>query len=162
MFKQSVLDRIEVIAHSGIRIDGEKVIYIDPVLVNGEPHDADILLFTHPHTDHFSPKDAKKLLKHDTVIAMPKSMTTIANLKLGRKSMPLLPGQTYELCGIKIRTVAAYNTKKLNHTKAKKWLGYIHHKPQSLQIHCLLMLLFRFITENFSAALMHRIYSVPC
>ncbi len=125
MFKQSVLDRIEVIAHSGIRIDGEKVIYIDPVLVNGEPHDADILLFTHPHTDHFSPKDAKKLLKHDTVIAMPKSMTTIANLKLGRKSMPLLPGQTYELCGIKIRTVAAYNTKKLNHMKAKKWLGYI-------------------------------------
>ena len=52
MLKQSVLDRIEVIAHSGIRIDGEKVIYIDPVLVNGESHAADILLFTHPHTDH--------------------------------------------------------------------------------------------------------------
>lgn len=125
MFEESVLKRIQVMEQSGIRIVGEKVIYIDPLRIVGAPHDADLILFTHPHPDHFSPKDVKKLMKDSTVVAAPKSMAAMCRLRLGRKPVPLLPGETQLLCGITVETVAAYNRFKLFHLKARKWLGYI-------------------------------------
>ena len=125
MFEESVLKRIQVMEQSGIRIVGEKVIYIDPLRIVGAPHDADLILFTHPHPDHFSPKDVKKLMKDSTVVAAPKSMAAMCRLRLGRKPVPLLPGETQLLCGITVETVAAYNRFKLFHLKARTWLGYI-------------------------------------
>ena len=125
MFEQSVLDNIQVIYHSCIRIGGEKVIYIDPLGIKGAPRDADLILFTHPHFDHFSPRDVKKLLKDDTVLAAPKSMAAMCRLLTGREVVPLLPDQLTELCGIQIKTVIAYNNAKPFHLKAMKWLGYI-------------------------------------
>lgn len=125
MFRQSVLETIDVINHSAICIRGEKRIYIDPIKIQGTPHDADLILFTHPHFDHFSPKDVKKLLKHDTVIAAPESMKVFCKLMLRRETVFLLPDRDYELCGVQIHTVAAYNNRKPMHMKAMKWLGYI-------------------------------------
>ncbi len=125
MFHQTVLDKIDVTYHSSIRIGGEKVIYIDPLHISGAPHDADLILFTHPHADHFSPRDAKKLMKESTVIAAPKSMSVMILLTMQKKAVPLVPDQRTELAGVPVRTVAAYNTGKLNHLKAMKWLGYI-------------------------------------
>ena len=125
MFDPSVLERIDVIAHSGIRIGGETIIYIDPVKFTGAPHDADLILFTHPHFDHFSPRDVKKLMKDSTVIAAPKSMAPMIRMMLRKKPVSLLPGQRTELAGIPVSTVAAYNKAKPMHLKAMKWLGYI-------------------------------------
>lgn len=125
MFEENVLKRIQVMEQSGIRIVGDKIIYIDPIRIVGAPHDADLILFTHPHLDHFSPKDAKKLMKNSTVIAAPKSMSAMCRLLLGRKPVPLLPGETHLLSGVPVETVAAYNSRKLFHLKAMKWLGYI-------------------------------------
>ena len=125
MFEESVLKRIQVMEQSGIRIVGDKVIYIDPIRIVGTPHDADLILFTHPHLDHFSPKDAKKLMKDGTVIAAPKSMAAMCSLLLGRKPVSLLPGETHLLSGVTVETVAAYNRCKLFHLKAMKWLGYV-------------------------------------
>ena len=125
MFDQNVLDRIQVITHSSIRIAGKTVIYIDPIGIAGEPHDADLILFTHPHFDHFSPKDVKKLMKADTVIAAPKSMALLCTLRLQKKPVTLLPGQQTELAGIPVTAVAAYNKAKPSHMKLMNWLGYL-------------------------------------
>lgn len=125
MFDRKVLDRIEVIEQNCIRIGGERVIYTDPLGIKGAPHDADVILFTHPHFDHFSPRDVKKLLKDDTVLAAPKSMAALCGLLTGRKVIPLLPDQSAELCGVPIKTVIAYNKMKPFHPKLMKWLGYI-------------------------------------
>ena len=125
MFNQNVLEQIDVTYHSSIRIGGEKVIYIDPLHISGAPHDADLILFTHPHFDHFSPRDAKKLMKESTVIAAPKCMAFMILLTLQKKSVALKPGESTELAGIPVRTVAAYNRIKPNHLKLMKWLGYI-------------------------------------
>ena len=125
VFEEGVLKRIQVMEQSGIRIAGDKVIYIDPIRIVGAPHDADLILFTHPHLDHFSPKDAKKLIKDSTVIAAPGSMSAMCRLLLGRKPVPLLPGETHLLSGVTVETVAAYNRRRLFHLKAMKWLGYI-------------------------------------
>ena len=125
MFEQKILDSIQVIEHSGIRIDTGTVIYIDPINVSGAPHDADLILFTHPHFDHFSPKDVKKIIKDSTVIAVPKSMAAFCVMLLHKKPVTLLPDQTVELAGIPITTVLAYNKAKPFHMKPMKWLGYI-------------------------------------
>lgn len=125
MFRENVLEKIDVINHSAICINGEKKIYIDPIEIKGTPHDADLILFTHPHFDHFSPKNVKKLLKQNTVIAAPESMKFFCKLLPKSETVFLLPGRDYELCGVSIHTVAAYNNRKPMHMKAMKWLGYI-------------------------------------
>ena len=56
-------DSISVNAHSSIRIGGSTVVYIDPFKLTEEAHDADLILFTHPHYDHFSPEDFRKAAK---------------------------------------------------------------------------------------------------
>ena len=125
MFQQEILQQIQVNIHSSICIRGEKVIYIDPLKIPDEPHDADLILITHPHFDHFSPNDIKKLLKEDTVIAVPESMAPIAKLRTGREPLCLRPGQSLTLCGIPAETVAAYNLRKPSHRRSSGWLGYV-------------------------------------
>ena len=125
MFQQEILNQIQVNIHSSICIRGEKVIYIDPIRIPDEPHDADLILITHPHFDHFSPKDIKKLLKTDTVIAVPESMAALAKLRTGREPLRVKPGQSLTLCGIPVETAAAYNLHKMAHMKRMGWVGYV-------------------------------------
>ncbi|XME04022.1 MBL fold metallo-hydrolase [Lachnospiraceae bacterium C1.1] len=47
-------DNIEVFGQNSIRITaGDKKIYIDPFEMMEEPKDADFILITHDHYDHF-------------------------------------------------------------------------------------------------------------
>ena len=125
MFQEEVFKQITVNIHSSVCIHGEKIIYIDPLHIDGEPHDADLVLITHPHFDHFSPKDIKKVLKEDTVLVAPESMVPVCRLRTGRKPTTVLPGQTLTLCGIPIETVAAYNLSKPAHMQVRGWVGYV-------------------------------------
>ena len=51
-------ENIEVFNQNSICIrDKGKKIYIDPFQMKIEPHDADYILITHDHHDHFSPED---------------------------------------------------------------------------------------------------------
>ena len=69
-----MLDNITVNAHSSIRIGGGTVVYVDPFRLTEEAHDADLILFTHPHYDHFSPGDIAGAAKEGTVLIVPESM----------------------------------------------------------------------------------------
>lgn len=125
MFSQEILDSITVSTHSSICIRREKVIYIDPLNIEGAPHDADLILITHPHFDHYSKKDIAKLMREDTVIAAPQELAGQAGSELGHDVMGISPGQKITLCDIPIEAVPAYNKAKPNHPKAKGWLGYV-------------------------------------
>lgn len=119
-------DKITVNTQSSIRIDaGKSIIYIDPFGISGNPHDADIVLITHEHFDHFSPDDIGKVRKADTVFAAPKSM----NGKLAgagiNKAVLMKPGDSAEICSIPLEAVPAYNIMKPFHPKSNGWLGYI-------------------------------------
>ena len=46
MFQQEILNQIQVNIHSSVCIRGEKVIYIDPIRIPDEPHDADLILIS--------------------------------------------------------------------------------------------------------------------
>ena len=54
-----------ILCHSSIKIKANKTTYFDPFRINEELHDADYIFCTHPHYDHFSPDDIKKLMKEN-------------------------------------------------------------------------------------------------
>ena len=109
---------IEVNCHSSIKISKGKIIYIDPFKIKEEKHDADIILITHSHFDHYSEEDIEKVKKHNTIIVAPKTVE-IPN------KISVEPNNTYEILGIKIETIPAYNINKNFHPKSNEWVGYI-------------------------------------
>ena len=125
MSVENTLKQITVNMHSSIRIGGETVIYVDPIGISDAPHDADLVLITHPHFDHFSPGDIKKVMKDNTVIACPKASAALCRLLTGKKPVTVSPGQSLSLCGVPVETVAAYNKNKPMHAKFFRFVGYV-------------------------------------
>lgn len=115
-----MLDFINVNTHSSIRIEDRKIIYIDPYGINEKTSDADIILITHNHYDHFSADDIKKVIKEDTVIVCPENME-VSGLSVVKAKV----GEKIDIKGISIETVPAYNVQKPFHPKDNGWLGYI-------------------------------------
>ena len=122
-----MLDQITINEHSSIRIGGGPVVYVDPFRLKEEPHDADLILFTHPHFDHFSPEDFVKAAKADTHYVCPHSMRAEA-LAAGIPAGQLTAMEAEEnlgICGIEIEAVPAYNINKKFHPRENRWLGYV-------------------------------------
>ena len=69
-----MLENIEVLYHSSIKINKEKIIYIDPFKIDREYKDADIIFITHDHYDHYSEADIDKVRKGNTKIIVPESL----------------------------------------------------------------------------------------
>lgn len=107
--------------HSSIRIGGSIVVYVDPWQMKGAPHDADLILVTHEHHDHYSPEDISKISKPDTCLVVPEHMTGIPG------AQPVVPGKQYCFCGIPVETVAAYNIGRPFHPKENGNVGYVVH-----------------------------------
>lgn len=113
---------IEINCHSSIKINDEKIIYIDPFKIEKQLHDADIILITHEHYDHYSPEDIEKIQKQDTIILAPKTVKALSK----RINVILIePNNKYEIQDIKIETVPAYNINKKFHPKENGWVGYV-------------------------------------
>lgn len=122
-----MLNNIEVLCHSSIRMDKGKIIYVDPFHIKENYKDADIILITHSHYDHFSEKDIEKVRKADTKIYLTEDYVENAkNIGLsGDKIVGVKPYQTYYEGDIEINTVPAYNVNKQFHPKENNWVGYI-------------------------------------
>ena len=124
---RELLDRITVNTQSSIRIESEKIWRFDPYVIDGEPHDADFVLITHAHFDHFSPEDLRKVLKAGTTVVMPESVIAKAD-EAGFDTSGFIavnPGDKLELGGAQIEVLYSYNTNKPNHLKEFGWVGYM-------------------------------------
>lgn len=122
-----MLNNIEVLCHSSIRMDKGKIIYVDPFHIKENYKDADIILITHSHYDHFSEKDIEKVRKADTKIYVTEDYVENAK-SIGfseNKIVGVKPNQTYYEGDIEINTVSAYNVNKQFHPKENNWVGYI-------------------------------------
>ena len=122
-----MLDNIEVLYHSSIRIDKEKMIYIDPFKINENYNDADMIFITHDHYDHYSEEDIDKVKKQDTVIVAPEELLTKL-LRKGFRQDNIITVEPYDVdmeLGIKFEAIPAYNTNKQFHPKENGWVGYI-------------------------------------
>lgn len=121
-------ENIEVFTQNSIRIkDGNRTIYIDPFQMREEPRDADYILITHDHYDHFSPESIRKAAGDGTVLVVPEKMEKKAREVSDAVSsiVTVSPGVRCEMDGLEMETVPAYNILKPFHPKSAGWLGYI-------------------------------------
>jgi L-ascorbate metabolism protein UlaG (beta-lactamase superfamily) len=124
-----LLDSLEWLGHSGFRIrSGDAVVYIDPYRV-GEGPQADLILITHGHYDHFSPQDVERLSHNGTWLVGPPAVAE----RVSGQVVSIAPGEALdrELArGIEVAAVAAYNTSKRDasgrvfHPREAGWVGY--------------------------------------
>ena len=122
-----MLENIEVLYHSSIRISKNKVIYIDPFKIDKNYNDADIVFITHDHFDHYSEEDIDKVINENTTIIIPKELLTKILRKGINKNAVITveSNKEYMVQGIKFETIPAYNTNKTFHPKENDWVGYI-------------------------------------
>jgi len=100
-------------------------VYIDPWgLRKGQEDPADVIFITHAHSDHFEPEDIEKIRKSLTQFVAPRDVAE----KLEGNVKAIGPGDSFDVAGIKVEAVRAYNTapQRLQaHPKSNNWVGYI-------------------------------------
>jgi L-ascorbate metabolism protein UlaG (beta-lactamase superfamily) len=125
-----LLDALEWLGHSGFRLTvGRSVVYIDPYRVAEGAPQADLILVTHGHYDHFSPQDVERLSHRDTWLVGPAVVAERVSGQVHR----IEPGETLDdelVRGVYVSSVAAYNTSKRDadgnpfHPRDAGWVGY--------------------------------------
>lgn len=121
-----MLENIKVFTQSSIFISGTKKLYFDPYDIPESFHDADMILITHSHYDHFSIEDILKVRKQETIVIAP--FDVIEKLKTYFPSTHLFlvkPKQQLTLMDVSIRTVPAYNENKNYHPQDAGWVGFV-------------------------------------
>ena len=125
---EDMVENITINAQSSIRIqDGDRVIYADPFRITDEAHDADYVLITHEHYDHFSPEDIEKVAKPETILVVPGTMMGKAKevaRSVGDIRM-VKPDESGDIAGLTYETIPAYNVNKDYHPKSAGWVSYI-------------------------------------
>ena len=125
---QNMLETITVNTQSSIRIAAtEGIVYLDPLEIGDAPHDADFILITHDHYDHFSPSDIRKVAGGETVLVVPQKMEKQAQELRGfvGSIVTVRPGEALTVKGLALETVPAYNNIKPFHPQSVGWVGYI-------------------------------------
>ncbi len=123
----NMLENIEVLNHNCIKFNKGKVIYTDPFQLKNHYNDADIILITHSHYDHFSEEDIEKVKNENTMICITEDLQD-QTLALGFSKENIItvkPNETYSILGIEIKTIPAYNINKKFHPKENNWVGYL-------------------------------------
>ena len=122
-----MLENIEVLYHSSIKINKGNTIYFDPFKIDKEYHDADIIFITHSHYDHYSEEDILKVRKENTCIVAPFDLLeNLLTLGFTKESITTVkPNENYNVNGLTFKTIPAYNTNKSFHPKSNNWVGYL-------------------------------------
>ena len=122
-----MLENVEVLYHSSIKIKDNKIIYIDPFKIDKDYNDADIVFITHDHFVHYSEEDIDKVINENTTIIIPEELLTKILRKGINKNAVITveSNKEYMVQGIKFETIPAYNTNKTFHPKENDWVGYI-------------------------------------
>jgi len=116
-----MLSIVKWLGHATLLFKAEKIIYIDPYQLKGNPQKADLILITHDHYDHLSKTDIDKIRTDETIIVVPASL---------KKSLPgtfrtINIGDTLTFGKITVEAVPSYNTNKAFHPKNARNVGYI-------------------------------------
>ena len=124
-----LLDVIDWMGHAGFHLTvGRSHVYIDPYRVPDGAPQADLILITHGHYDHFSPQDVERLTKRETWLVGPAAVAERVSGQVHR----IGPGEVLDdelVRGIHVRALAAYNTSKRNadgkpfHPRDAGWVG---------------------------------------
>ena len=103
--------------------NGDQTVFIDPwrVVDGGK---ADLVFVTHAHFDHFRPDEIAALRRPDTVVVAPRDIAA----DLPGPVRAVAPGDAFEIDGVAVQVVPAYNVapdRLQHHPKANGWVGYV-------------------------------------
>ena len=99
---------IRWLGHASFQIKAKgKNIYIDPY-EGGYAENADVILVTHSHHDHFDVSKINEARRENTIFVAPADCTQ----KIGGEVSTLKPGKKTVLRGINVEAVEAYNYKR--------------------------------------------------
>lgn len=119
---------IEILCHSSIKVESQgKIIYSDPFKIKENKKDADVIIITHSHYDHFSEEDILKVKNEKTKILITNDLLE-KTLQLGFNKdniIIVMPNNEYKVLDLEINTIPAYNENKRFHPKQNDWVGYI-------------------------------------
>ncbi|MGB9703396.1 MAG: MBL fold metallo-hydrolase [Candidatus Micrarchaeia archaeon] len=118
------------LGHAGFRIiTNNHVHYIDPFQLKKPKVKAHVILFTHPHYDHFDLESIEKIMDEKTMFIGPVQCCSEVEARFSKQAFSLSPGGEIQCsCGAKVYAVRAYNNKEERlkyHPKSNNWLGYI-------------------------------------
>ncbi len=122
-----MLEKIEVISHSAIKIKDKYIIYIDPFRIEKKYKDADYIFITHDHYDHYSEDDIMKITNANTKIIIPIDLyDKVSKIGFIKENITMVePNKKYKINEIEFETIPAYNVNKSFHLKENNWIGYI-------------------------------------
>jgi L-ascorbate metabolism protein UlaG (beta-lactamase superfamily) len=123
---EEMTEKIHWLGQAAVKIEaGDKNIFIDPYQIQNKD-EADIILITHSHKDHFSKDDIAKVAKADTLFIAPKDCAGSIEETFKTKVMVSEPGMKTSAGDILIEAVPAYNVVKTKfHPKENNWVGYV-------------------------------------
>ncbi|HEX7714963.1 MAG TPA: MBL fold metallo-hydrolase [Bacillota bacterium] len=106
--------------HSAFKITAESgaVLYIDPFRLPSGTGEADVILISHEHYDHYDPQLIKGLRKSRSTVIVPRGMAYD-----GLQGMKL--GETVQAGPFRVTGIPAYNINKNFHPQVQYWLGYL-------------------------------------
>ena len=113
-----VMKRIKWLGGAALTVENGSGVVIHIDLADSVPQKkGDIILYTHPHGDHYVPGTIEEAAGNGVQIFAP------FDIPGGKK---IKPGDSFESKGIKISAVPAYNIKKAGlHPKENGWVGYV-------------------------------------
>jgi L-ascorbate metabolism protein UlaG (beta-lactamase superfamily) len=96
-----------------------------PYELEGEPSQADLVLVTHHHPDHCDPAMIERVACADTPVFAPR----LAAEAIGTRARVVAVGDSFEVVGVQVEVVAAYNTEegsstRKNHVRGEG-VGYV-------------------------------------
>ena len=121
-----MVTKIDLLTHASFKITNKKIIYIDPFNIDKDYMDADIVLISHDHYDHFSKKDILKIRKDNTIYIAPLSIRNMIDKELeGEDVRYLKTNEEINLDNINIKGIPSYNINKRFHPREKNYLGFL-------------------------------------
>ncbi len=109
-------------------------VYVDPWGVPDGAPPADVIFITHAHYDHLSLEDIHRIRAEGTKLFAPSDVAT----ELSGDVTPVAPGDAFDVSGIGVQAVPAYNRleERLDyHPKANGWVGYVFTTPETSYYH---------------------------
>jgi L-ascorbate metabolism protein UlaG (beta-lactamase superfamily) len=123
--------QITWLGHDGFKLKQDRVVYLDPYKLKNESEPADLVCVSHEHSDHLSLDDLKRVVSPTTtIVTIPACEQAVQGL--GPKAVRVVkPGDRFEVEGVGVEAVAAYNTSKFRpsgqpfHPPADGKVGFI-------------------------------------
>jgi len=120
---------LTLLINEGVMIEAKGLrIYIDPLYLpdNYTELPADVILVTHPHSDHYSPQDIEEIMTDDTLFVCPANMTDAIDRFDG---FGVNPGDTFQVGDINITAFCMYMPDYAEnpsfHQKSSNWTSFI-------------------------------------